>query len=455
MGDVHAPDQWALLAFANEAMQVSANHTSHAANSNSGIGWSMVLKGLLPMLTVGLGLIGSYLLHHFVFLMTELSEVETPLPGGVDSQDAGSEKYGLLEEDKYKDKKRSSSPTKSAYITSSIRATVRHLNAEVGDLSMFRGIGSTSVAVLVMMPVYLLSEFVSHRLPLLKKSNRIAEAFSHQVVELIGCQISAAILHVCISKPRYKFWFRRMPMTWFKVVRTAWLAVLVNGLSGDIIDAAFYYLTPASKPKVKSDTTITVGANTTNKLFQLGDGPIVKISVAIILWACIKAILRSQIKPLIRLVLERPFKAVETRVFASMLPDDEDPVIPMDRSFNGRPQSGGILQQQTQPLSFMEAARTIDKKTFIRLVKLQFKLHIIQELAQWAFWTLIFAEIVFFVGPSAVWIVLKLITGTPVVQADLDLVQGNTTRRFLDSMIAGPSNFTSPTFNMTVTSLDQ
>jgi hypothetical protein len=63
MGDVHAPDQWALLAFANEAMQVSANHTSHAANSNSGIGWSMVLKGLLPMLTVGLGLIGSYLVY--------------------------------------------------------------------------------------------------------------------------------------------------------------------------------------------------------------------------------------------------------------------------------------------------------------------------------------------------------------------------------------------------------
>ena len=382
--------------------------------------------------------------------MTELSEVETPVPGGVDSLDTGSEKYGLLEEDKYKDKKRSSLPAKSAYITSSIRATIRHLNAEAGDLSMFRGIGSASVAILVVMPVYLLSEFISHRLPLLKKSNRVAEAFSHQVVELIGCQITATILHVCISKPRYKFWFRRMPMTWFKVLRTAWLAVLVNGVSDDILQAAFYYLTPASKSKPE---TITVGANTTNKLFHLSEGPVVKISVFLILWACIKSILRSQIKPLISLVLLRPFKAIETRVFASMLPDEEDPVIPMDRSFQGRPQTGGILQQQTQPLSFMEAARTIDKKTFIRLVKLQFKLHVIQNLAEWAFWTLVFAEIIFFVGPSAVWVVLKLISGTPVVQADLDLVQGNATRRFLDSMIAGPSNFTSPTFNMTVTNM--
>lgn len=75
MSEVHAPDQWALLTFANEAMQASTNQTSHAANSNSGISWSMVLKGLLPMLTVGLGLIGSYLVGtpniYFVHLVTD------------------------------------------------------------------------------------------------------------------------------------------------------------------------------------------------------------------------------------------------------------------------------------------------------------------------------------------------------------------------------------------------
>lgn len=72
MSEPHAPDQWALLAFANEAMQVSANQTSHAAsNGNSGFGWSMILKGVLPMLTIFLGLVGSYLvgtLHAFFFV---------------------------------------------------------------------------------------------------------------------------------------------------------------------------------------------------------------------------------------------------------------------------------------------------------------------------------------------------------------------------------------------------
>ncbi|KAH0367541.1 hypothetical protein KCU65_g4516, partial [Aureobasidium melanogenum] len=452
MGDV--PDQWALLAFANEAMQASTNHTSHAANNNNshGISWWMVLKGFLPMLTIALGFVGNYLMNHFFFLMTMLSEVEAPIPGGVDSQDTGSEKYGLLEEDKYKDKKRSLSPTRPVYITSSIRATLRHLNAEAGDLSMFRGIGTASAGYLLMMPLYLFVEFVSHRLPLLKKSDRTVEAFAHVAVALIWSQICATILHVCISKPRYKFWFRRMPMTWFKVLRTAWLAVVVDVLSEEIVQAAFYYLTPKSKSEPR---TITVDANNNSKQFQLSNGPLVKISVVIVLWACIKSMLRSQIKPVIRLVLVRPFEAIHNRVYASMLPDDEDPVIPMDRSFQGRPQTGGILQQQTQPLSFIEAARTIDKDTYVRLVKLKLKLHVIKQLVEYAFWALIFAEIIFFVGPSAVWVVWKLITNTPVVQADLDLVQGNATRRFLGSMIAGPSNFTSPTFNMTVKPLDQ
>lgn len=394
-------------------------------------------------------------MDHFIFLMTALSDVEAPVPGGVDSQDTGSEKYGLLEEDKYKDKKRSSSPTKPAYISSSVRATLRHLNAEAGDLSMFRGIGTASTAYLLMIPMFLFIEFVSHRLPLVKKSSRAAEAFSNVAAALIASQIFATVLHVCISKPRYKFWFRRMPLTWFKVLRISWLAVLVDIVSEEIVQAAFYYLTPNSKPEPKSQTT-AIDANKTRKPFHLSDGPLVKIGVAIVLWACIKAMLRSQIKPVIRMVLLTPFEAIHNRVYASMLPDDEDPVIPMDRSFQGRPQTGGILQQQTQPLGFVEAARTIDKDTYIRMVKLKFKLHVIKQLIQWAFWTLIFAEIIFFIGPSAVWVVFKLISGTPVVQADLDRVQGNATRRFLDGMIGGPRNFTSlsSNFNLTVTALD-
>jgi hypothetical protein len=392
-------------------------------------------------------------MHHFFFLMTHLSEVETPLPGGVDSQDVGSEKYGLLEQDDYKDKKRvPSAAPKSAYLTSSIRATVRHLNAEAGDLSMFRGIGSATAVYLIMIPMAFCLEFVASRLPLIKKSNRVAEAFSTHIAALIGCQMLATILHVCISKPRYKFWFRRMPMTWFGVLRASWLAIMLDVLADDVVEAAFYYLTPTSKPS--SDAVDTRGEK---QVFQLSNGPLVKVSIAVILWAFFKSMLRGQIKPLVRLLLLRPFETISTRVNASMLRDDEDPVIHMDRSFQGRPQSGGILQHQSKPLTFVEAARTIDKKTYIRLVKLKFKLHIIEQIITWAFWTLIFAETIYFFGPSAVWIVLKLIIGKPVVQAELDRVQGNTTRRVLDSLIAGPSNFTSSNFNMTVKplSLDQ
>jgi hypothetical protein len=392
-------------------------------------------------------------MHHFFLLMTHLSEVETPLPGGVDSQDVGSEKYGLLEQDEYKDKKRvSSTAPKSAYLTSSIRATIRHLNAEAGDLSMFRGIGSASAIYLTIIPLSFCLDFIAHKLPLIKKSDRIAEGFATHITALISCQMIATLLHVCISKPRYKFWFRRMPLTWFGVLRKAWLAILLDVLADDVVEAAFYYLTP----DVKRDPNI-IDTRGEKQVFQLSNGPLVNISIAVILWAIFKCMLRSQIKPLVRLLFLRPFETISTRVNASMLRDDEDPVIPMDRSFQGRPQTGGILQHQHEPLSFIQAARTIDKNTYIRLVKLKFKLHVIESVITWSFWSLIFAETIYFFGPSALWVVLKLIVGKPVVQAELDLVQGNATRRVLDSLIAGPSNFTSPTLNMTVKtlSLDQ
>lgn len=386
--------------------------------------------------------------------MTSLSEVETPLPGGVDSQDSGSEKYGLLEQDDYKDKKRvSAAAPKSAYLTSSIRATVRHLNAEAGDLSMFRGIGSASAIWLLCIPLSLCLEFVSHKLPLIKKSGRVSDALVNHIASLIACQMFVTLLHVCISKPRYKFWFRRTPASWFGVLRTVWAAVLIDGLADDLVEMAFYYLTPSSKPG-----NGTIDTRSEKQVFQLSNGPLVRISVAVILWSFFKSMLRGQIKPLVRLVLLRPFEAIQTRVCASMLRDDEDPVIPMDRSFQGRPQSGGILQQSSQPLTFVQAARTIDKKTYIRLVKLKFKLHVIETLITWAFWTLIFVETIYFFGPSAVWVVTKLILGKPVVQSELDAVTGNFTRRVFESLIAGPAgNFTSPGFNMTINtvSLDQ
>jgi hypothetical protein len=287
---------------------------------------------------------------------------------------------------------------------------------------------------------------------LIKKSDRIAEGFATHITALISCQMIATLLHVCISKPRYKFWFRRMPLTWFGVLRKAWLAILLDVLADDVVEAAFYYLTPA----VKRDPNV-IDTRGEKQVFQLSNGPLVNISIAVILWAIFKCMLRSQLKPLVRLLFLRPFETISTRVNASMLRDDEDPVIPMDRSFQGRPQSGGILQHQHEPLSFIQAARTIDKNTYIRLVKLKFKLHVIESVITWSFWSLIFAETIYFFGPSAVWVVLKLIVGKPVVQAELDLVQGNATRRVLDSLIAGPSNFTSPTLNMTVKtlSLDQ
>ncbi|KAI5209837.1 hypothetical protein AUEXF2481DRAFT_30335 [Aureobasidium subglaciale EXF-2481] len=452
--NVNARDQWALLALANEAMQFSVNSTADGTKKDSnGVDWLMVVKGLLPMITLALGFGGRTLMDHFFLVMTTLAEVEAPIAGGVDSADSGSEKYGLLEGSNYKDKARPSVSVGPRYVTSSLRATIRHLNAEAGDLSMFRGIGAKAFIYILMVPVAFVSEFVAGYLPYVK-SGHISGSIAELIAALIACQLWAGLMHIIISKPRNKFWFRRLPLSFIGVLRHAWFAIIVNNLSDDLLEWAIRYFTSFSKSKVPKVEHVELD-NT--KPFQLSQGPIVEISIAIVLWMFAKSLLRSQIKPLIKIAVLKPVQAIEGRVMSSMLRDDEDPVVPMDRSFQGRPQSGGILQQQPEPLDFTAAARTIDKETYLRLVKLEVKMHFISQFVQWAFWTLIFAEVVYFIGPSSVWLVLKLISGTPITQADLNRTTGNMARGLFEKVIAAPGNFTVTTVNTTSSplSLDQ
>ncbi|KAI5207386.1 hypothetical protein E4T39_01962 [Aureobasidium subglaciale] len=451
----NARDQWALLALANEAMQYSANSTSNTSNKNSnGIDWLMVVKGVLPMITIALGLGGRYLMDHFFLVMTTLAEVEAPIAGGVDSADSASEKYGLLEAHDYKDKARPSISARPRYVTSSLRATIRHLNAEAGDLSMFRGIGAKAFIYILMVPVAFVGEFVAGYLPYVK-SGYISGSIAELITALVACQLWAGLMHIIISKPRNKFWFRRLPLSFIGVLHHAWFAIVVNNMSDDLLEWAIRYFTSFTKSKSPKIERVDPGHT---KPFQLTHGPVVEISIAIVLWMFAKTLVRSQIKPLIKIAVLKPVQAIEGRVLSSMLRDDEDPVVPMDRSFQDRPQSGGILQQQPEPLGLTAAARTIDKGTYLRLVKLEVKMHFICQFVEWAFWILIFAELVYFIGPSSVWLILKLVSGTPITQVDLDRTTGNVTRGLFEKLIAAPINSTSPTFDMWTldpSSLDQ
>lgn len=61
-----APDQWALLNIAQEAMSTSADATFHPqngtnANASSGFNTATLLKSMLPMFTIMLGFVGKYL----------------------------------------------------------------------------------------------------------------------------------------------------------------------------------------------------------------------------------------------------------------------------------------------------------------------------------------------------------------------------------------------------------
>lgn len=389
------------------------------------------MSGTLSSFVKPLGILetNSEQIDHAILVLTTLAQVETPLPGGVDSEFIGSEKYGLLEEDTYKDKKiDSASGAAPHYVTSSIRATWRHLNKEAGDLSMFRGIGAKFMIYILTVPLGLGLDWAGQRVA---KNSRLMEIATNLMCWLIFAQCWGALIHVIISKPRYKFWYRRLPLTWLQVLRKISIALIANNLTQEAIKAAFRYFETA--PEQPKDF---------NAPFTLAEGPMVPLNVAILLWIIIKSILRSQLRPLVEMVITTPLSAIETRIYASMLPDQDDPVVPMDREFQGRPQSGGLMQAPSAPLNFMDAARTIDKATYKRLLKLDFKFHVIKEISECAFIALLFAELVYAVGPNSIWVLLKFLTNTPVVQGDLDTLQGNMTRKIVLGLIASPGNST-------------
>lgn len=103
---------------------------------------------------------------------------------------------------------------------------------------------------------------------------------------------------------------------------------------------------------------------------------------------------------------------------ASLLPDEDDPIVPIDRSFVGGPSSG--ILHQTEALEFKRACSTIDKPRYVRLVKLDIKLRLVKQVIGWLFAALIVAEMVALVGWSASPVFLKIALGVPIAQEEVD-----------------------------------
>lgn len=80
------------------------------------------------------------------------------------------------------------------------------------------------------------------------------------------------------------------------------------------------------------------------------------------------------------LLLSIPASAIFTRVAASMLPEEDDPIVPFDRLFGGKVKPGMVLGVRDAWTSFDWAARTRYVKVVLKAFAIEFALFVVWAL---------------------------------------------------------------------------
>lgn len=353
-----------------------------------------------------------------------------------------SEKYGIIDsvEEEALSKRsddRISHSRRSNFVSSSIRCTLRHLQTEAGDFSALRGIGTQWMLQFLSTLVNLAIGYV---LPTkLIHAPRILSILGTVLTALLLAQADTAWLHITISKPRLKFWFRRLPLTFLTMIKILWIPTITLVLAQEFVDWA---------PSMLLSSKSAQGGPGQGQrgMIHVTDGPVVRIGMFKFLWSLLASQLRSLVRPILKTIIAMPIEAVYRRMQASVLPDEDDPIVPIDRSFSGSPNSGILYQQK--PLDFLSACRSIDRPTIVRLALLYVKFHLIKKLLGWMVKGLFVTEALIHFGASSMWVVLKGALDVPIVQQDMEGLSPNA-REYLSGLIV---NTTVAARNVTVVS---
>ena len=226
---------------------------------------------------------------------------------------------------------------KQRFLTSSFRATIRHLKAKGGFGSRFRGISMYIAQGFAVQFVASLSSAI----PFFPRSLSV-------LLASVACApLSLAWTHIVISDSSPKRWFSRIPKglkIWKKVAVPTALLAIAEQLTV-VIPLAISYGVDLQVPKSDGDAV---------------SGKQLVAALPIGILAIILGV-----------VLIIPANVILTRVQASLLDDAEETIVPFDRSFGGKVEpeivggSGVIVM--------LDAWKTFDWNARVRLVKAYLK----------------------------------------------------------------------------------
>ena len=279
---------------------------------------------------------------------------------------------------------------KSKPITARLHTAIKHLQSRAGFASRYRGL---QVAIVYHVAHHILMQ------PLMMATGgaMFSRAFMAIIATVCLCRIKMTWTHIVISDPSPKKWYRRIPerKTFLKIVGpTAIYAlatqatILVPEFLFAVFDLPKWVQQPESFAKLTDAEQQAV---------------FVKIFVVCLSGLAVGAFALF------------PASVALKRVQASMLPEEDETIVPFDRTFNGK-----VVPEVTGgsgKIGMLDAWKTFDWSARIRLVKLYAKVFAIQTVL----------TVFFFM--STIW-ALRCIVGDRIIELKMKELNN----QFQDSM---------------------
>jgi hypothetical protein len=272
-------------------------------------------------------------------VITTLCMVESPMaaitvsPSTHEPSDKGDEKETLLE----------TGPTITLVnqkpITSSIRGTLRHLVANAGRFARFRGF---QIHVLYHLLAGVVATFFSGALSMLPGQAVIGAALTGAAL----ANIHAAWTHKVVGMPTEKTFWQRIP------AKSHWKTLAVPAAIEAVMPYISLYLVAGVAMLLRlhklEQENITTGAQWVGLVARFVTLFIFAITCTLFL--CLPAVVTL------------------IRIEASILPEDQDTIVPFDRTFGGKVVSK--MMGGTGVVGFLDAWRSFNWEARRRLIKL-------------------------------------------------------------------------------------
>ncbi|KAI4715820.1 hypothetical protein E4T48_07991 [Aureobasidium sp. EXF-10727] len=225
-------------------------------------------------------------------------------------------------------------------LTSSIRNTLKHLTSIGGFRARWRGLGAALMYNLVhSLTVNFIAMFVAAftGLPV------VGRILANIAANVLCARIHMVWTHAVISEPSSLTWSQRLSQT----DRNMWRALALPSFVHSIAQLATYGLPVAM--------FLFVGPEITNDM----DNEHLLARGAMSLVAFI----------MLNVLILLPATVTRTRIEASFLPEDTNTIVPFDRTFNGATNMLALDSRAGRKSLFIEAWRSFDMASRVRLVK--------------------------------------------------------------------------------------